>query len=89
VRMDTPTLVRDINVDASSGASRNLAGAVRLRLPQDSSVQGCNSVHFQGFDHAVEDEADPYRGDKEPNDAGRCVDPRKALATYDTGGRCG
>jgi hypothetical protein len=26
-------------------------------------------VHFQGFDHTVEDEADLHRGDKESNDA--------------------
>ena len=32
-------------------------------------------MHLQGFDHAVEKQADPNRGDKETDDARRCVDP--------------
>jgi hypothetical protein len=47
-----------------------------LRRPQTgSSVQGCNSMHFQSFDHTVENQANPYRGDKEPHNPRGRVDP--------------
>ncbi len=41
------------------------------------SMQRRHSVHLQRFDYAVEDQADPDRGDKEADDARRGIDPHR------------
>ena len=67
--------VRAQDVELPAG-ERSLALLVRFgRRTVSCLVQGCDAVHFEHFDDAVEYETNSDRGNEKTDDAGCRVDP--------------